>query len=59
MIQRNKVTYLGGAVPTPSGGGIKSVIAGTNISVDNTDPENPIITNTMKDNSLINALIFG
>ena len=29
-----------------SSGGISSIVAGTGINVDNTDPENPIITNT-------------
>jgi hypothetical protein len=32
------VTYIGGG-----GGGVASVVAGTNINVDNTDPANPII----------------
>jgi hypothetical protein len=31
------------------GGGLESVVAGTGISVDNTDPENPIVTNTVTD----------
>jgi hypothetical protein len=31
------------------GGGVQTVVAGTGISVDNTDPENPIVTNTVTD----------
>ena len=32
--------------PGGGGGGLESVVAGTGISVDNTNPDNPIITNT-------------
>lgn len=31
------------------GGGVQTVVAGTGISIDNTDPENPIVTNTVTD----------
>jgi hypothetical protein len=34
------------------GGGVQSVVAGTNITVDNTDPENPIISATDSASSL-------
>ena len=34
--------------PVVSGGGVASVVAGTNISVDNTDPDNPIV-NSLSD----------
>ena len=44
---------------TGAAGVVQSVVAGTNISVDSSDPANPIVTNTMKDNSVVNALIFG
>jgi hypothetical protein len=33
-------------VNTVSGGGIQSIVAGTNVTVDNTDPLNPIINST-------------
>lgn len=33
-------------VTAPSGGGIASVVGGTGISIDNTDPDNPIINST-------------
>jgi hypothetical protein len=36
-------------IGSESGNGISSVVAGEGISVDNTDPENPVITNTKPD----------
>jgi len=36
-----------------SGSGLDSVVAGTSIGVDNTDPANPIITNTAPDQTVV------
>ena len=36
-----------------SGSGLDSVVAGTSISIDNTDPANPIITNTAPDQTVV------
>ncbi len=36
----------GVSTSTSSGGGVQSVVAGTNVTVDNTDPSNPIVSST-------------
>lgn len=43
------ITNNGGS----SSGGIQSVVAGTNITVDNTDPENPIVSTTAEDFTVV------
>lgn len=43
----NRVTYIeNNCCNGGGGGGIQSIIPGDNISVDNTDPQNPIISST-------------
>jgi hypothetical protein len=42
----NIILQAGIVVITPGGGIVNSVVAGTNITVDNTDPANPIVSST-------------
>lgn len=43
-IAENDYAIVGEDDGSGSGGGIQSVVAGTNIAVDNTDPDNPIVS---------------
>jgi microcystin-dependent protein len=44
---------------TVTGGGIETIVAGTNISVDSTDPANPIVTNTQDISGKANTADLG
>lgn len=47
-------------VTLPSGsGGIQSVVAGTNITVDNTDPDNPVVSSTDTNDFVTGGSVVG
>jgi len=46
---KTKRIYTGGGSGGSGGSGVQSVVAGTNITVDNTDPQNPIVSSTADD----------
>ena len=49
--------YMGSRGSSSSSGGVQSVVAGSNITVDNTDPANPIVSSTGGSSSITNVSI--
>lgn len=57
---RNKLLSLGFLNDEHNdGSGVQNIIAGTNISVDNTDPQNPIVSATITPGSAIESVVAG
>jgi len=51
----NIMLQSGIVVITPGGGIVNSVVAGTNITVDNTDPANPVVSSTGSGSGTVNS----